>query len=298
MASKLLRSRNYAPSARLAPYIARHYVFSVDAPAAFELIDQLLAETIFIRLLLEGDWAAELNPGEWSNVGPGVFFGANSRPMRVRVRGGFRVVGIALCPAGWPSLSCIPAHEFTDRMLPLDTVAGERAAALFDDVAAVTSDDEAGDLAIIAAIERHFCALLDERGWPPSHPAMHRFELIARNNSTAKVAAVASALGIAARQLERLCLTHYGMSPKAVLRRSRFLDMASAIRGLSHPDEHELAALRFSDQSHLIYEFRRFISMTPGQFTKTPTPLLDAGLELRNLRKAEDAARGVAAVPA
>lgn len=297
MASKLLRSRNYAPSERLAPYIARHYIFSVDAPDAFELIDQLLAETIFVRLLLQGDWAAELNPGEWSNVGPAVFFGSNSRPMRVRVRGGFRVVGIALCPAGWPALSNAPASEFTDRMLPLDAIAGDRAAALFADVASVTDDDEAGDQAIIAVIERHFSALLDERGWQAPHPAMHRFELVARNNSTAKVADVAAELGIAPRQLERLCLTHFGMSPKAVLRRSRFLDMASAIRGLSHPDEHELAALRFSDQSHLIYEFHRFISMTARQFGKTPTPLLDAGLELRNLRKAEDAARGLAVRP-
>lgn len=298
MAALSLRSRSYAPSARLAPYIARHYVFSVEAPPQFELVDKLLSETVFVRLLLEGDWAAELKPGEWSNVGPAVFFGANSGPMTVRVRGGFRVVGIAMCPAGWLSLCKSGADAFTDRMLPLAEVWGDHAAAMFADVAAVTADDEAGDRAIIDAIERHFAALLQARGWPPSQPDMHTFELIARNRSTAKVADVAEQLGLTSRQLERLCRAHFGMAPKAVLRRSRFLDMASAMRGLSHPDEEELAALRFSDQSHLINEFRKFIALTPRQFSLTPTPLLDAGLELRNLRKREDAARQAAMLSA
>lgn len=291
-----MRSRNYAPSEALAPYVARHYIFSVDAPDSFELIDQILSETIFIRLLLRGDWAAELAPGEWSNVGPAVFFGANSVPLRVRVRGGFRVVGIALCPAGWRGFSDVSADHFTDRMVALRDHWGGRADALLRDVAAIESDDEAGDAAIVAAIERHVSALLAERGWIAADADMQRFEHIARNDSTALVRDVAASFGVTSRQLERQCHACFGMSPKAVLRRSRFLDMASAMRGLSQPDEPELAALRYYDQSHLNREFRHFISMTPRQFAQTPTPLLTAGLELRNLRKAEDAERRRAAI--
>lgn len=291
MASQLLHSRNYPPSAALAPYIARHYVFSVDAPEGFELIDQLLSETAFVRLLLRGDWTAELVSGEWSNVGPGVFFGANRRPLRVRVRGGFRIVGIALCPAGWRALSDEPADLYTDQMLPLSQLWGDRFDTMLRDVAAIASDDTAGDAAIIAAIEQHVSALLDERGWIAPDPAMQRFELIARTESTALVRDVADELGVTQRQFERRCRASFGMSPKSVLRRSRFLDMAAAMRGISQPDEQKLAALRFYDQPQLIREFRHFISMTPGQFTHTPTPLLTAGLELRDLRKAEDAER-------
>lgn len=291
MASRFLRSRNYAPSAALAPYIARHYVFSVAAPEGFELVDNLLSETAFVRLLLVGDWGAELSPGEWSNVGQAVFFGPNSRPLRVRVRGGFRVVGIAFCPAGWRALSDSAISCFTDRMVPLSDVAGARADQLLDDVAAISRDDEEGDAAVVAAIERHVTAWLDARGWPLPETAMHGFELVARNHSTAPVAEIGRSLGVSQRQLERMCHFAFGLSPKAVLRRSRFLDMAAAVRGLSQAGEDELAALRFYDQSHLIREFRRFSGMTPGQFEKTSTPLLTAGLELRELRKREDAVR-------
>jgi hypothetical protein len=68
------------------------------------------------------------------------------------------------------------------------------------------------------------------------------------------------------------------------MRRSRFLDMATAVRGISDPGEEERAALRFSDQSHLNREFRYFINMTPGIFEKTSTPLLNAVLKLRHDR--------------
>jgi AraC-like DNA-binding protein len=284
-----MRSRNYAPSVALAPYIARHYILSVDAPASFELIENLLSETAFIRVLLMGDWAAELVPGEWSVAGPMVFFGPNSRPLRVRVRGGFRVVGIAICPAGWSAFSDHPADHYTDRMLALGELWGTRSDELYRAIAAVTDDDAEGDAAIVAAIEAHVSALIAARGDIAAKEAMQHFELIARNDSTALIRDVADRLGLSERQLERNCRACFGMSPKAVLRRSRFLDMATALRGISQPDEQELAALRYYDQSHLTREFRRFITMTPGQFVQTPTPLLTAGLELRNMRKAEPA---------
>lgn len=286
-----LQSRNYPPSDRLAPYIARHYVFNVEAPDQFELVDQLLSETAFVRLLLRGDWAAEIVKGIWSNVGSAVFFGPNSRPLKVRVRGGFRVVGLAFCPAGWRALTDIPADAFTDRMVPLSDVIGARAQDLLDLVAPVADNSEAGDRQIIAMVERIVGELLESRGWIAPDEAMQQFERIARNRSTAMVRAVAAELGMSERQLERRCRPSFGLSPKAVLRRSRFLDMATAMRGISNPDERELAALRYYDQPQLIREFRRFISMTPGQFEKTPTPLLTAGLELRQLRKVQDAAR-------
>ncbi len=285
-----MRSRNYAPSPPLAPYIARHYVFSVEAPDDFELTDRLLAETGIVRLLLRGDWTAETAPGEWTGFGRMVFCGPNSRPLRVRVRGGFRVIGVAICPASWRAFSDIPADRFADMVLPVTGLWGERTSALFRDVSAIDRDDAAGDAAIVAAIERHMTALLDERSWPEPDMAMQRFEAIARNRSTALIRDVASELGLSQRNLERKCRASFGLSPKAVLRRSRFLDMASAMRGLSRPGEADLAALRYYDQPQLIREFRHFIGLTPGQFEKTPTPLLTAYLELRELRKAEDGA--------
>ena len=117
-------------------------------------------------------------------------------------------------------------------------------------------------------------------------PIVASFEAIARNDSTIKVEAAAQLLGLSPRQLERRCLAGFGLSPKAVLQRCRFLDMATAMRGFSNADEAELAALRFFDQSHLNREFRRYTGMTPGAFQRLRSPLFDASLQLRESGKA------------
>ena len=279
----MLKSRNYPPSAALAPFIARHYIFDAELPADFELVDRLLSETAFIRILLKGDWAAEVAPGEWKGFGPMVFTGPNARPFKVRVRGPFRVAGIAFRPCGWRALFDEPASAFGDQVMAFGDVWGAESDALLEAVASA-----ADDAAVVAACEAAVSARLDARGNGCADEAMRRFERIARNDSTMQVKEAAAQLGLTPRQFERRCHACFGHGPKTVLRRSRFLDMAAALRGFGNASDEELAALRYFDQSHRNREFRRFIGMTPGQFAATPTPLLTAGLELRELRKAED----------
>lgn len=280
----MLRSRNYPPSPALAPFIARHYVFDAELPPGFGLVDRLLAETAFVRILIRGDWAASVGPGEWRAPPRVVFTGANSRPLLVRVRGPFYVVGVAFRPCGWRALFDRPASDFTDRFLDFAEIWDGAADALLHDVEAAPDDQ-----VVVAAIEAAVAAQLARRGARPVDAAMAAFERIARNDSTRQVKDVADELGLSARHFERLSCMTFGDTPKTILRRSRFLDMAAVVRGLGTPSDDELAALRYFDQSHRTREFHRFIGMTPGQFAATPTPLLDAGLELRTLRKREAA---------
>jgi AraC-like DNA-binding protein len=284
-----MQSDHRAPSPALHEIVARHYDFGAELPESFELVDSLLSETAFIRILLKGDWAAQMPDGTWQNSGPVLLFGSNSRPLRVRCRGSFEVIGIAIRPAGWASLFDQPAHHYTDRMLALGEVWGSDADRLLAAVQAAGGDIEA----IIAAVEAILLERIAARPRIKPDPQMLAFEHIARYDSTRKVAEVCAEIGIAQHALERHCRASFGMTPKRVLRRSRFLDMASVMRGLFTPDDEVLAGLRYSDQSHLNKEFREFIGMTPGQFVVTPTPLLTAGLELRNGLRYRDPAAGL-----
>lgn len=272
----MLLSRNYPPSSALTPYIRRHYVFAAALPSDYELIDQLLSETAFIRILLEGDWAAETSPGEWRFVGPTPLFGANFQPLRVRVRGPFRVVGVALRPSGWPALFPYSARLLSDQMVPLEGHWGKLAATLYDKVAHARDDAE-----VVTAIEAVVAARLESIAAGTVNAAMARFEGVARADSMARIGDVAADLALSVRHLERLCYDCFGHRPKAVLRRSRFLDMAQAIRGFSAPSAEELAGLRYYDQSHRNREFKHFVRMTSKAFESASTPLLTAGLKLR-----------------
>ncbi|MBK5264284.1 MAG: helix-turn-helix transcriptional regulator [Alphaproteobacteria bacterium] len=278
----MLTSRSYPPSAALAPYITRHYIFSAAFPGDFELVDQLLAENALVRILQLGDWAAEVEPGVWRDGRKVVLFGANSKPMRVRVRGAFRIIGFAFRPCGWRGLFHQPASEFANQMLPLADIWGDAADRLYDHAAGLTEDAD-----IIAVVESEIVRRLDYIGTGQIDAAMRVFESIARHDSKRQVQDVVAHLGLSERQFERQCLIGFGHTPKLILRRSRFLDMATAIRGLGDPSDEELAALRYFDQSHRNREFRRFIGMTPSQFAHTPTPLFTAGLQFRLERKSD-----------
>jgi AraC-like DNA-binding protein len=276
-------SRTYRPSADLVPYIRRFYVFEAPLPEGAVIEDFLLSETAFVRCLLRGDWTAETSSGEWTTAGNVVFFGANSRPLRVRVKGGFAVTGFAVRPSGWHALFANAHQAFSDRMMPLRDLWGDLADKMFAAVSRASTDD--GQLAAMESALREQIALLHR---PDADAQMARFEVIARTDSTMRVEDAAMDVGLSTRQLERRCLATFGLTPKAILRRSRFLDSATALRGFSSPNERELDALRYFDQSHLNREFRKYTGMTPRTFTNAVTPLQTAGLKLREESRFED----------
>jgi AraC-like DNA-binding protein len=273
----VLLSRNYPPHPELAPYIRRHYVFAADLPEDFAIEDRLLSETAFVRVLLRGKWEAEVAPGFWASAGDAILFGGNGRPLNVRVCGPFTVAGFAIRPSAWRSLFSQSARIYTDKVVPLSAAWGEIASTMLAKMHAAKDDK-----GIVAAMEGAIRSQLAAIGKPRIDHEMAALEYIARTDSTVKVEHLGPLLGLSVRQVERRCLASFGLSPKQVMRRSRFLDMATALRGFSTPSEEELAALRYFDQSHLNREFRHFAGMPPGAFAKAVTPLFTAGLKLRD----------------
>lgn len=162
-------------------------------------------------------------------------------------------------------------------MVPLSEVWADLAPSLWEAVKAEPADDM-----IVRAMETAISAQLARVGLYAPDAQMAMFETIARTDSMKRVEDAAAELGMSVRQLERRCLASFGLSPKAILRRSRFLDMATAMRGFSTPNERVLAGLRYFDQSHLNREFKHFAGMTPRRFRLSSTPLFTAGLKLRH----------------
>jgi AraC-like DNA-binding protein len=272
----VLLSHSYPPSDALAPYVTRFYVFDADLPLDTVIHDGLLAETAFVRIIKRGEWAAETEAGQWVSAGPAILFGANDRPFQVRVKGAFTIYGFAIRPSGWKSLIDQPHSKLLNKMYPLSDFWGGIADAMLSEMENAKTDQD-----VVAAMENAVAAQLKHVGRYKNDPLMADFEKIAGADSVARIHDVAHDMDLSVRQMERRCRDTFGLSPKAVLRRSRFLDMAAAMRGFSSPSEAELAALRYFDQSHLNREFRRFTGMTPGAFAKAFTPLLTAGLKLR-----------------
>lgn len=251
-------------------------MFRVDLPAEADIRDTMIAETAFIRIPLRGDWYIRGKNQEWEPASGPKLFGANSTGLPLRIVGPFLILGCSIKPSGWKSLFNCSAHLYADKMVSLDALWGDIATDVMREL-----DPGQSDEAMVAIMDKAIARQLDKVGLWQNDAQMEQFETIGRIDSTVRIDDAAAEIGLSVRQLERRCLESFGMTPKTFLRRCRFLDMAMAMRGLIHPSEEDLAALRYFDQSHLNREFKRFVGMTPKTFQYAHTPLMTAGLHLR-----------------
>jgi len=274
-------STNRAPSADLAPWIARLYATIVEAPDDHRLDCGLLNDTSMLRIQLKGRWQARTRDGDFEHERAALVFGPQSRLMPVSVTGSFISVGVSLRPGTGFALRRINTADFVDRIVSFSEFG------LPGDDALAILGDHGSPQRWLDQIEDFARRVVHAAGAAPPDPISARFEALAHTEPTASIADFARENDIEQRRLERIVRRDFGMPPKQVLRRARALDMASSLRGVADREEAEDLALRFYDQSHLIREFTQLFGMSPRQFVTTPQPILTLALESRQARRLE-----------
>jgi AraC-like DNA-binding protein len=248
--------RYFLPAPSLRAMITSYYVLEVDAP----LEDLIFPEWANIRLLLDGEWSQSFTDGRQITYRAPVALmsGVISRSAKAMAPPG-RLVGVGFLPAGWAVFTSLPACDYVDDITPLSNFVGDRA----DDLLAAVVNAP-NDAAIVAALDAWFVAHMAGRQAAQdllvaAHEAMMDPEV-------RSVAEWARRLGRSPRQLERLALTYFGMGPKALLRRQRFLRSFAAIR--EHPPGlwGRLIDPGYVDQSQFVRDFRYFMGMPPRAF--------------------------------
>lgn len=245
--------RYFLPAPALRAAITTYYVLEVGGDEPIE--DLMFPEWANIRLLLDSEWSQTCGDGRIATFQPpmALMSGVISRTVRVRGAPG-RVVGAGLLPAGWAALTAMPACDQVNDIGPLSNFVGAAADDLLRDVLA-TSDD-AG---MVAALDEWFLThMADQEAANALLVAAHKALL---DPDVRSVAEWARRLGRSPRQLERLALTYFGMGPKVLLRRQRFLRSFAAIR--EHPPGlwARLIDPGYVDQSQFVRDFRDFMGM-------------------------------------
>ena len=127
-------------------------------------------------------------------------------------------------------------------------------------------------------------------GVPPlEQPA---FDLIQQSGFRTRIGEVCGRLGLSNRHLIEQFRDVVGLTPKTMSRVQRFHAVMAATEG-RRPGEVAWAPLAyrfgFSDQAHLVREFRRFSGVTPMEFLARRVPqqthiTVDAGVANRDQR--------------
>lgn len=284
-------SYNRAPSADLAPWVARLYYTAVNAPADHRLDCGLFNDTAMIRIQLAGQWTAQTADGPRTLGRATLYFGPQTRRMPVSVEGSFISLGISMRPGACHVLQGPKLADYVDRLVDCETI-DQAQPDLADRFAEGLGPEEC-----LQILEGFMRIRGESTGWQLPDPVTARFEALALSDPGAGIARFAKEVGIDQRRLERLVRRDFGMAPKKVLRRARALDMASHLRGVADAEEADELALRYYDQSHLIHEFAEFYGMSPRQFVATPQPILTLALESRQARRLEAIERLVPGAP-
>jgi len=206
----------------------------------------------------------------------GVFFdragsfvaGPFDRFRRFHSKEGFEFLGARFHLGATPFFSDIPLRGARNRAVPLDAIWEE------NDLKAELKAIEISLPQIsemeqrIACMER-FLIKFSRRWKEPDMVVTRSLSLIEESKGRISIEALASALQISARQLERKFTHRAGLSPKTFCRLARFHRAKSMLESAREPSGCDLAyACGYYDQTHLIQEFRLFTGQTPTRYER------------------------------
>ena len=123
-----------------------------------------------------------------------------------------------------------------------------------------------------AHLDRFLVARLS-LGTPPSTAVCDAARLIEEAHGNLRIASLHAELGGSRKQLWLRFARELGMSPKAYAQIQRFVWTLGRLRQSTSVDWSRLAVTAgYSDQSHLVRDFRRVASASPTEFLRTRTP--------------------------
>ena len=263
--------RYYRLSEELQPYFTALYSFDFKCREGVEVQDYLHPEWAAMRFFSNGPAPeAAIVPAAREPRWPFVVSGPTSKAIDFSVKT-CRVIGLGLQPAGWARYCPVPASHVTDKI-----VDGSRDKAFAAFAPIMDLVEGAGDDMDEAA--RRINRFLIEDMKPQRVANADRIQQChdaIKDPDLADVEALSERLDLNRRTLERLCMRHFGFSPKLLLRRQRFLrSLATFMLEARNSWSHALDSQYF-DQAHFVRDFRRFMSITPSEYAERPHPIID-----------------------
>jgi AraC-like DNA-binding protein len=161
--------------------------------------------------------------------------------------------GLRLQIGALPSITALPADEFTDRSIPLDALSGNAARVL-----ASRLEDANKVSTVVGAL---FAFVAESSN---SRSPMYGHEVF---RGVTRVAELARRVGASPRTVYERIVASVGLSPKCLLRVER---MHRALEANARGESWSFAALEggFADQPHLVREARRLLGETPREWKR------------------------------
>jgi AraC-like DNA-binding protein len=195
------------------------------------------------------------------------FSGLHDRAIVIESLHGTHLVAARLHPLGALRLLGPDTAMRVNAVTDLEALLGPPARELRTQLLGAGSAEERFDL-----LEQFLLPRLSA-GEAPSPIVGEAARLIEEAHGHLRIASLHADLGVSRKQLWLRFARDLGMSPKAYARLQRFVWTLARLRESTSVEWPRLAAAAgYSDQSHLVRDFRRFASASPTEFLRTRTP--------------------------
>ena len=202
--------------------------------------------------------------GEWDR---GWYSGLQERGIEIDSRQGTHLVAARLHPLGAAALLGAAAPRAANGIVALDAVLGRDDDALLAEVAAASSPAER-----FAVLEALLLARLPV-ATPVPEPVRRAVAHIEAAHGRLRIAALHEALGISRKHLAVSFRRHVGVSAKGYAGIQRFVWTMARLQARSSVDWSQLAMeAGYSDQSHLVRDFRRVGAASPTEYLRRRSP--------------------------
>lgn len=264
----------YDPAkASLGECLTGYAIYAASDPAP--MVNWYLPAPVMISILVDaGPISVSIGNHRFGPLERASLYGPTSRAFRTVTHGGI-AVGIGVSAVGWSRMTARLAGDFRNRIVPLETLLGQ------DTVRRLTSGlDALTDDGMIKPLLDDMLAPLFQRRHP-QEDLIRAFTALTVTDGVIEMQDVADRLGIETHALRRLATRHFGMLPKMLLRRARFL--RSFIRIIRPDGQVDYSAIDSSyfDASHFLRDATTFLGTTPRRFLASDTVFLKASLRAR-----------------
>ena len=260
--------REHFPLPPLAAFVNRFW-YCENAVPAHSLERVMPSGAAAIVFALANDWLSQVSGPASTAIergAPAVLVGARSQYETIVTADLARLAGIHFRPGGCRAFFSLPASEFGEVDLPLESLWGAFARDLRCRLMHAPSPE-----AIFSLLES---ALLPRLQVPGESDLLRQgVEVLQRAASAPAITQLAEDLGLTPKRLHRLFLDHVGLGPKRFFRIRRFraaLHLASL--GKSVPWADIALQCGYYDQAHFINDFQAFSGVNPTTYFASRGP--------------------------
>lgn len=268
-----MRMRYDAPAPALAECVTAYAVYAHDG--SIPAVNWFMPAPPMISVVVDaGPLCVSIRNTRFGPLSRASLYGPTSRAFCAETNGGI-MVGVGVSAIGWARLARRMASDLHNRVVPLASVFGAGLSNRLTDGLDALHDD-----ADIKPLLDDLLAPLLARPHP-DEPLIRRFSVLMLQDGVVESGDAATRLDIPTHALRRLSQRHFGMTPKLLLRRARFLRSFLALMRTGEPADYSVIDGSYFDVPHFLRDAETFLGTTPRRFLQNANRFLHASIVAR-----------------